>query len=125
MHVAAEQADHLRTARRQAATTAANKTPVKLVFPILFCMAPAALLLLLGLAPLSRRLQPRLARWSGGITTLGAPALDALVLAWLGIGVLWLLLLGAAPWLVSRREDEAVGRTAETSTHSTISSTMM
>jgi tight adherence protein C len=43
-----EQADHLRTARRQAATTAANKTPVKLVFPILFCLAPAALLLLLA-----------------------------------------------------------------------------
>lgn len=43
-----EQADHLRIARRQAATTAANKTPVKLVFPILFCMAPAALLLLLA-----------------------------------------------------------------------------
>ena len=41
-----EQADHLRTARRQAATTQANKTPVKLVFPVLFCFAPAALILL-------------------------------------------------------------------------------
>ncbi len=43
-----EQADHLRVARRQAATTAANKTPVKLVFPLLFCVAPAALLLLMA-----------------------------------------------------------------------------
>jgi tight adherence protein C len=43
-----QQADHLRIARRQMATMAANKTPVKLVFPLLFCMAPAALLLLLA-----------------------------------------------------------------------------
>lgn len=43
-----EQADHLRVARRQLATTAANKTPVKLVFPLLFCLAPAALLLLMA-----------------------------------------------------------------------------
>ncbi|MCS7305811.1 MAG: type II secretion system F family protein [Thermoguttaceae bacterium] len=43
-----EQADHLRIARRQLATTAANKTPVKLVFPLLFCLAPSALLLLLS-----------------------------------------------------------------------------
>jgi len=43
-----EQADHLRVARRQLATTAANKTPVKLVFPLLFCLAPSALLLLLS-----------------------------------------------------------------------------
>jgi tight adherence protein C len=43
-----EQADHLRTIRRQIATARANKTPVKLVFPILFCFAPAALLVLTG-----------------------------------------------------------------------------
>jgi tight adherence protein C len=43
-----EQADHLRTTRRQVATAQANKTPVKLVFPILFCFAPAALILLTG-----------------------------------------------------------------------------
>ncbi len=41
-----EQADHLRTARRQAAVSRANKTPVKLVLPVLFCFAPAALILL-------------------------------------------------------------------------------
>jgi len=43
-----QQADHLRVARRQLATTAANKTPIKLVFPLLFCLAPSALLLLLS-----------------------------------------------------------------------------
>ena len=41
-----EQADHLRTARHQMATTRANKTPVKMVLPVLFCFAPAALILL-------------------------------------------------------------------------------
>ncbi len=41
-----EQADHLRTARRQTATARANKTPVKLVLPVMFCFAPAALILL-------------------------------------------------------------------------------
>jgi tight adherence protein C len=40
------QADHLRLARRQAALTEANKTPVKLLFPIMFCFAPAVLILL-------------------------------------------------------------------------------
>ncbi len=40
------QADHLRLARRQAALAEANKTPVKLVFPIMFCFAPAVLILL-------------------------------------------------------------------------------
>jgi len=50
-----EQADHLRVARRQAATLQANKTPVKLVFPILFCFAPAALILLTGPAVLELR----------------------------------------------------------------------
>jgi tight adherence protein C len=41
-----EQADHLRTARRQMATARANKTPVKMVLPVLFCFAPTALILL-------------------------------------------------------------------------------
>ena len=41
-----QQAGHLRVARRQAAMTRANKMPVKLVLPILFCFAPAALILL-------------------------------------------------------------------------------
>ena len=41
-----EQADHLRTARRQTATARANKTPVKMVLPVLFCFAPAALIIL-------------------------------------------------------------------------------
>ena len=41
-----EQADHLRTARRQMGITQANKTPVKMVLPVLFCFAPAALILL-------------------------------------------------------------------------------
>ena len=50
-----EQADHLRVARRQAATMRANKTPVKLVFPILFCFAPAALILLTAPAVLELR----------------------------------------------------------------------
>ncbi len=50
-----EQADHMRVARRQAATMQANKTPVKLVFPILFCFAPAALILLTSPAVLELR----------------------------------------------------------------------
>jgi len=50
-----EQADHLRIARRQMATLQANKTPAKLVFPILFCFAPAALILLTGPAMLELR----------------------------------------------------------------------
>jgi tight adherence protein C len=40
------QADHLRVARRQAATARANKMPVKLIFPVMFCFAPAAIILL-------------------------------------------------------------------------------
>ena len=50
-----DQADHLRVARRQAAMTQANKTPVKLVLPILFCFAPAALILLTAPAMLELR----------------------------------------------------------------------
>jgi tight adherence protein C len=43
-----EQSDHLRIQRRQRATLQANKTPVKLVLPLMFCFAPAALILLTG-----------------------------------------------------------------------------
>jgi tight adherence protein C len=50
-----EQADHLRTSRRQAATARANKTPVKMVLPVLFCFAPAALILLTAPAMLDLR----------------------------------------------------------------------
>ncbi len=43
-----EQADHLRAMRRHHALAQANKTPTKLVFPLLFCFAPAALIILLS-----------------------------------------------------------------------------
>lgn len=43
-----EQADHLRAMRRHHALAQANKTPTKLVFPLMFCFAPAALILLLS-----------------------------------------------------------------------------
>jgi tight adherence protein C len=47
-----DQADRLRASRRQAATRRANKAPVKLVLPMLFCFAPAALILLVSPAVL-------------------------------------------------------------------------
>lgn len=40
------QADQIRALRKQEATTQANKAPVKLVFPLMFCFAPAAIILL-------------------------------------------------------------------------------
>jgi len=43
-----DQADHFRLHRRQTATLAANKTPVKLTIPLMFCFAPAALILLIS-----------------------------------------------------------------------------
>lgn len=43
-----EQADHLRVTRRHMAMAQANKTPTKLVFPLMFCFAPAALIMLLA-----------------------------------------------------------------------------
>jgi uncharacterized membrane protein (UPF0182 family) len=64
------------------------------------CFAMAALLLLAGLAPLSRRLQARLPRWPGGLTGLRAPALNTLAFVWITAGSLWVVLLGVAPWLV-------------------------
>lgn len=46
------QADHLRVRRKQVAVQRANKAPVKLVFPLMFCFAPAALILLTAPAAL-------------------------------------------------------------------------
>lgn len=43
-----DQADHFRTARRQLATMSANRTPVFLTFPLMFCFAPAVLILLMS-----------------------------------------------------------------------------
>ncbi|MEX0867059.1 MAG: type II secretion system F family protein [Pirellulales bacterium] len=50
-----DQSDHLRTGRRQRANLQANKTPVKLVLPLIFCFAPAALILLIAPAVLELR----------------------------------------------------------------------
>jgi tight adherence protein C len=50
-----EHADHLRVALRQSALARANKAPVKLVLPILFCLAPAALIILTAPAFLELR----------------------------------------------------------------------
>ena len=58
-----DQSDHLRVQRRQRATLQANKTPVKLVMPLMFCFAPAALILLTG--PAVMELKELLAPTSG------------------------------------------------------------
>lgn len=50
-----EQADHFRATRKQLATMQANKAPVKLTIPLLFCFAPAALILLMSPALLEVR----------------------------------------------------------------------
>jgi tight adherence protein C len=42
-----DQADHFRTARKQLATLHANRMPVLLTFPLLFCFAPAVLIILM------------------------------------------------------------------------------
>jgi len=65
------QANHLRVARRQMATTQANKTPVKLVLPVMFCFAPAALILLTGPAVL--QLKEFLAPSSGQSVLTASP----------------------------------------------------
>lgn len=57
------QADHLRVRRKQMAVQRANKAPVKLVFPLMFCFAPAALILLT--APAALELKEFLAPSSG------------------------------------------------------------
>jgi|TARA_B100000809_G_scaffold264944_1_gene322239 tight adherence protein C len=49
------QADHFRSTRRQIATMQANKTPVKLSLPLMFCFAPATLILLMSPAMLELR----------------------------------------------------------------------
>jgi tight adherence protein C len=43
-----EQADHFRTARKQLATLQANRMPVFLTFPLLFCFAPGVLIILMS-----------------------------------------------------------------------------
>jgi tight adherence protein C len=43
-----DQADHFRTARKQLATLHANRMPVLLTFPLLFCFAPAVLIVLMS-----------------------------------------------------------------------------
>lgn len=47
-----QQSDRLREARKQTATRRANKTPAQLVLPLIFCFAPASLLLLVAPAAL-------------------------------------------------------------------------
>jgi tight adherence protein C len=42
-----DQADHFRIARKQLATLQANRMPVFLTFPLLFCFAPAVLIILM------------------------------------------------------------------------------
>src|SRR5262249_42300362 len=43
-----DQADHFRIARKQLATLQANRMPVFLTFPLLFCFAPAVLIILMS-----------------------------------------------------------------------------
>jgi len=43
-----EQSDHFRETRKQVATMQANRAPVQLTFPLVFCFAPAALILLMA-----------------------------------------------------------------------------
>jgi tight adherence protein C len=47
-----DQADHFRTAKKQLATLQANRMPVFLTFPLLFCFAPAVLIILMSPAML-------------------------------------------------------------------------
>jgi tight adherence protein C len=56
-----DQADHFRTARKQIATLEANRMPVFLTFPLLFCFAPAVLIILMSPAflELSNFLDPQ------------------------------------------------------------------
>jgi tight adherence protein C len=43
-----DQADHFRSTRRNLATTAANRTPIFLSLPLMFCFAPSVLVLLMS-----------------------------------------------------------------------------
>ena len=54
-HSLLEQADHFRATRKQLATMQANRAPVQLSLPLLFCFAPAALILLMSPALLELR----------------------------------------------------------------------
>jgi tight adherence protein C len=56
-----DQADHFRTAKKQLATLHANRMPVFLTFPLLFCFAPAVLIVLMSPAflQLSEFLDPQ------------------------------------------------------------------
>jgi tight adherence protein C len=47
-----DQADHFRSTRRELANMQANKTPVYLTLPLMFCFAPAVLIMLLSPAML-------------------------------------------------------------------------
>jgi len=47
-----DQADHFRVARKQLASLQANRMPVFLTFPLLFCFAPAVLIILMSPAML-------------------------------------------------------------------------
>lgn len=69
------QSDQLRVARRQAATLRANQAPVKLVFPLMFCFAPAALIVLC--APAMLELKEFLAP-SGDGSAISAAAADGI-----------------------------------------------
>jgi tight adherence protein C len=56
-----DQADHFRMAKKQLATLQANRMPVLLTFPLLFCFAPAVLIILMSpaLLQVSEFLNPR------------------------------------------------------------------
>ena len=43
-----EQSDHFRATRKQIATMQANRAPIKLIFPLVLCFAPSALILLMA-----------------------------------------------------------------------------
>jgi tight adherence protein C len=56
-----DQADHFRMAKKQLATLQANRMPVLLTFPLLFCFAPAVLIILMSpaLLQVSEFLNPK------------------------------------------------------------------